>query len=751
MSESIDLLILPLARIAGQEQPSVMGLYVAPPPKKAARFRKRDRLILHLFLDGNAPLPPDQVDQILVNLAKTYFNTAGTVTTALKAVAESLNQYLLDRNIRNSSTGRQAVGYLTQIALRDNRISLAQSGLSHAFLLTSASVDHIHDLSLAGNGLGLSRTTHIRFTQQEFQINDALAISIQAPPSWTLDSLQTFQGQGPESLRRKFLSRSGADLESFLVHAQSGTGELRLLRPVKRPKPIPTPLPAASLVQESEQGTPSSDDLDAPSEVVPTTDDTVVNDIPAADLEDPGSEHKISPQEIAEAVVISQAITSDDNPTQEQVAEKSSGRDLGQSFSNAFAKLYLGLVAFLKGILPDSGIFTLPPSTMAFTAIAVPITIVAVAAFVYFQRGREAQYNIHISAAQEAAQFAETKADPYEQRIAWQTTLLHLDNAEIYMSTDESQALRSQSQEIVDTLDATERLDFRPTLVDQLDETTHITRLIALDDGLYMLNSTDGVVGRAVLTDEGYLMDSTFQCGPGPYGGFIIGSLVDIAAMPPGNDTKATVVGIDANGNMLRCIPGEIPDAAPLEPPDINWGSPTKVAVDSNDLYVLDPQTNAVWIYRGMDVSQSPRLFFDQQIPSLGDVIDMAVDQNDLYLLHEDGHLTTCVYGALSTSPTRCKNPEIYTDPRPGRQSGPYIEDAFFSQIQFSPPPEPSIYMLDPQTQAIFRFSVRLTFDRQFRPQEPIADSPASAFYVNRGDHAVYLAVGIQVYYAPLP
>jgi len=132
-------------------------------------------------------------------------------------------------------------------------------------------------------------------------------------------------------------------------------------------------------------------------------------------------------------------------------------------------------------------------------------------------------------------------------------------------------------------------------------------------------------------------------------------------------------------------------------------------------------------------------------------VIDMAVDQNDLYLLHEDGHLTTCVYGALSTSPTRCKNPEIYTDPRPGRQSGPYIEDAFFSQIQFSPPPEPSIYMLDPQTQAIFRFSVRLTFDRQFRPQEPIADSPASAFYVNRGDHAVYLAVGIQVYYAPLP
>jgi len=751
MGDSIDLLILPLARTAGQEQPSVMGLYVAPPPKKAARFRSRDRLILHLFLDGNAPLPPDQVDQILVNLSKTYFKTAGTVTTALRAAAETLNQYLLDRNIRNSSTGRQAVGYLTQIVLRENRISMAQSGLSHAFLITSASVDHIHDLSLAGNGLGLGRTTHLRFTQQEFQINDALVVSIQAPPSWTLDALRGFQGQGPEGLRRKLLSRSGSDLDSFLVHTQSGTGELRLLRPVKGPKPIPTPLPASALVQETVQETPSSGELHPDREVTEAAEEIGPAGSPQAAPEQLGSQDTISPQKAAGAVAISQAAAPDQIPTETPIVEESSSPDFGQTITNAFAKLYLGIIAFLRGILPDSGIFTLPPSTMAFTAIVVPITIVAVAAFVYFQRGREAQYNIHISAAQEAAQIAETKIDPLEQRLAWQTTLLHLDNAEIYMSTDETQVLRSKAQGIVDTLDVIDRLDFRPTIVDQLDETTNIIRLISREDALYLLNGTDCVVGRAVLTDEGYLMDTTFQCGPGPYGGFIIGSLVDIAAIPHGNDTKATILGIDANGNLLRCIPGEIPDATPLEPPDINWGSPTKIAVDGNDLYVLDPQTNAVWIYRGMDVSQSPRLFFDQQIPSLGDAIDMVVNQNDLYLLHEDGHLTTCVYGALTTSPTRCKDPEIFTDPRPGRQSGPYIEDAFFSQIQFSPPPEPSIYLLDPLTRAIYRFSVRLTLDRQFRPNEPLGEMPASAFSVNRGDHAIYMAVGNQVYYAPLP
>ena len=152
-----------------------------------------------------------------------------------------------------------------------------------------------------------------------------------------------------------------------------------------------------------------------------------------------------------------------------------------------------------------------------------------------------------------------------------------------------------------------------------------------------------------------------------------------------------------------------------------------------------------------MDVTQAPRLFFDQQIPPMQDAIDIAINQNDLYLLHEDGHLTTCVYSALATSPTRCKIPEIFTDPRPGRPSGTIIEDAFFSEIQFSPPPEPTIYLLDPTSNAIYRFSVRLTLDRQFRSQENLPAGTNSAFTVNRNNHTIFLAIGNQVYYAPLP
>jgi hypothetical protein len=760
MGDSIDLLILPLERTAGQEQPSVLGLYVASPPRKSARFRNRDRLALHLFLDGNAPLPPDQIGQILANLAKSYYKTAGTVTTALRAVAETLNQYLLDRNVRNSSTGRQAVGYLSQIVLRNNRLSIAQSGLSHAYLLTSSKVEHIHDLHLAGNGLGLSRTTHLRFSQLDLQPNDAIVISIQPPVNWTQESLANLQGQGPESLRRKLLSRAGAELNAFLLHAQTGSGELRLLRPVQQPRPIPIPVTPQPVPNELEadSGAPPP----AADKITPVLEETLISETSA---ESPKSESVIQPMDstdieasppVKATVPISQGQVADQDsiplsPPPETAPPSTDSTSISRTLTNSTLKIYAGLVAFLKGILPDSGIFTLPPSTMAFTAIVVPLTIVAVAAVVYFQRGREAQYNIHISSAQAAAQLAETKTDPKDQRLAWETTLLHLNNAEVYQSTAESQELRMHAQGIVDDLNAIERLDFRPAIVDQLEETAQITRLIAKDDSLYMLNATDGVVERAILTDEGYRIDTTFQCGPGPYGGFIVGAIVDIAPMPPGNDLQAKIVGIDGNGNLLRCFPGATPMASLMEPPDINWGTPRGITIDGNDLYVLDPQTNAVWIYRGMDVSQAPRLFFDQQIPPMQDVIDIAVNQNDLYLLHEDGHLTTCVYGALATSPTRCKNPEIYTDPRPGRQSGPFIEDTFFSQIQFSPPPEPTIYLLDPNSRAIYRFSIRLTLDRQFRSQESLPAEPASAFMVNRSNHTIFLAIGNQVYYAPLP
>jgi hypothetical protein len=78
------------------------------------------------------------------------------------------------------------------------------------------------------------------------------------------------------------------------------------------------------------------------------------------------------------------------------------------------------------------------------------------------------------------------------------------------------------------------------------------------------------------------------------------------------------------------------------------------------------------------------------------DVIDLAVDKSDLYLLHEDGHVTLCTFSELGVSPTRCTDPFPYVDSRPGREGLILIPDSPFTQIHATQPPDPSLYLLEP-------------------------------------------------------
>src|SRR3989337_3057498 len=231
---SLVLLIFPLVRSGGQDQQSVPGLYVAGRPRRVARFRERDQLVLYLTLEARATFSADQINNLLDSLAKTYFSTSGSVTTAQRAVGEALNQSLFDRNLRS---GQQAIGLLSQVVLRADRLHLAQSGSLHALFLSSGEVQDFHDPTLAGEGLGLDLTTAVYFSQVELNANDALVLTAEPPRAWTTETLQHPQGQGPESLRRRLLSKAGPDLRAALLHAQPGTGQLRLLRPVRAVRP----------------------------------------------------------------------------------------------------------------------------------------------------------------------------------------------------------------------------------------------------------------------------------------------------------------------------------------------------------------------------------------------------------------------------------------------------------------------------------------------------------------------------------
>jgi hypothetical protein len=813
MANSLDLNILPIVRIKGQDQPKIPGLIAVTPPRRTARGRSSDNLILYLALTGNAPLAPEQYRSVLTRLTQTYFKTSGSITSAMRVIAESLNKYLLERNLRSSSAGRQGIGLLAQAVLRDGIIYLAHSGPVHTFVITPKEFQHLVDPQGAGRGLGLSRTTTIRYYQAKIDTGDFLIFTDQPPSGWNVHSLGTTPGSGLEYTRRRLLDRAPADLNAVLIQAQTGTGKLRMLRrkaaleDMASPAPVPTEPKTVSPTETVETSTEVTEGTSAdfpqketepqedlaillpatfsePEPEVAQVETTPEEAIPLSPPAPEEPEGQVEPGRKAEVEAVSSADlslgqgnrgetvgttgTSQPQPAQEappprerhplprpslpRISFAPLRRVLiafTRALDNTFGRISRGLGSILKSILPDESTLSVSPSVLIFIAVAVPVVISTIGGVMYLQRGRAEQHQVYYQQAYQAAQGALAISDPVAARDAWETTIEHLDKAEVYAQTDESQAMRAKAQAELDSLDGIERLDFVPPIVGGLGEEIQISRMVANDNELYMLNAAQGTVMRAVLKGQGYEIDPNFICGPS-YGPIIVGPLIDIVALPKGSIQNATVLGMDANGNLLYCIPGEQPLTAPMTPPDINFGSPTALTLNMDDVYILDPPKNAVWIYRNLNFTQQPRLFFGDQIPPMQDVIDIAVNNDDLYMLHADGHVTMCTYTGLAEAPTRCVDPVTYADPRPGRQDGPVIPDALFSQIFFSPPPDPSIYMLDPDNQAIYHFSLRMALQRQFRSANEMPEGLATAFAVGPS-RIVFIAIGNEVFHAALP
>jgi hypothetical protein len=411
-------------------------------------------------------------------------------------------------------------------------------------------------------------------------------------------------------------------------------------------------------------------------------------------------------------------------------------------FSHSLRKLF-------QRMLPEESLAALPGPLMAFIAVAIPLVVVAVSMVVYFQRGQASQYDQYYSQAAQAAEQAQTQTDPQASLAAWQSVISYLDQADVYQQTPESQALRQQAYQAIDQAELIRRLDYLPALTEFLPEGARIIELAATEADLYMLDSSNGSVQRAFSTARGYELDPTFQCGPGFVGSQGIGPLVDFVALPAGQ--AMSVLGMDAQANLLYCKPGEPPLFDVLTPPFTQWGKPSAISLSANNLYVLDPDKNAVWIYWNADKATQPEAFFTENFPPMADVIDMTVEKNDLFLLHADGHTTLCTYSELGVATTQCSDPLPYTDSRPGHEGQVLARYPAFSKIVNTQPPNPSTYMLDAPNQALYHFSQRLAYQRQLRPQTPISGGEASAFAFRPDNRLVFLVVGNQVYYAGMP
>ena len=405
----------------------------------------------------------------------------------------------------------------------------------------------------------------------------------------------------------------------------------------------------------------------------------------------------------------------------------------------------------------DRGGLQISRGTMLVIAVVVPLVIVLIASGFYLARGRNQQYDYYFEQAQLASTNAQAATDQTTQRIYWNEALAYLDQAEVVRESNEINQLRDTVKDALDALEGALRLPYQPAIMGVLNEDIRISRMVAYGPDLFLLDTTAGRVIHAVLGDQGFEIDLAFNCEPGSYPGGVLESLVDMVSMPINNPYQAQVLAIDASGNIAFCGTNEDPLVKQLPSQGLNVVEIKRIAYDVNYLYALDMLSNNILVYRPTNYQflDPPTLYFEgedlNEKPDLNQIVDLAVNGSDLYLLRSDGMIANCQTSGFSENPVSCVNPVSYVDGRLGREEQNVVmPESSFNAVLVTAPPDPAISILDASSGDIYRLSLRFRLYQLLRPDLrnfEVQSTTATAFTIGSNRFA-YIAFGNQVFYA---
>ncbi|MCX6101183.1 MAG: hypothetical protein NTV92_07150 [Candidatus Bipolaricaulota bacterium] len=576
MAAAFDLNLLPFYRIKGQEWPQLPGLLAMLPPRRTARGREDDRLVIYLTFSGNNPFSASEYNQTAAQMARQFYQTAmaqrfyqtaGSLTSTIRTVAQTLNLSLVDRNLRTTGKGQYILGRLILGVLRGSQFVFAQCGPTHVFHLKGEDARQIHDAQISGRGLGIGQVTPLYFAQLDLNPGDQLVLCADLPTGWEAALLGN-HFRAPDALRRELLSITGDDLNAILVQVQAGKGNLNILKalpapahdaaaPDLQPDSVVVPVPArdtkrtaslapvpAALQSSSPAPTPARPTSQVESGqpasrfarlLAGSATDTLAG-IPQPETlpknagvtvsESRPEGQNVPVQPVHRKVPVSK--TSGSRPAAQTgrfVSTRPTGeipeikrppirrqgifRGLANAIQGTRAvtqKISESIKKFLPNLLPNSneGESEAGGSSLVFLAIAIPLIIVTIAGLVYTRYGRITQYQENYKMALGQAAQAQGQTDPAEVRHAWDSTLYYLNLADNYQVTQDSLTLRQSAQTALDNLDSIVRLDFRPAIIGGLSRTVQIGRMAATNTDLYLLDTSRGNVMRAALGSQGY-------------------------------------------------------------------------------------------------------------------------------------------------------------------------------------------------------------------------------------------------------
>lgn len=744
---------------------------------RSHRHRKGDIWVALLDLNQSTPL---ECKTILQNAGKAFFETPGTVTNAIQTAAGLINSALLEIN-QNSETNVPVNAAANFVVCHNGSVFIAQAGITYTLVVDEAAINKFDNLDLNERGLGASRRFYLNFKQTPIGPGNLIILSTPFPSVWDENRLTGITRLGMEEVRSRLLDKVDEDFNAVVVKCREGKGiaveeswnksqhfpaeDQRANSPIQ-PQ---TTLPATPTVAETNKQVP----------IIGQEMEEILSKEPSAQGYDkvpllPVDEPVQEPEEwIAQAGQTEKPVTHEEiKPPQRLKKQNSAGRTVHRksiAFLNSLKDGIKGLFVKIDSRLsPEANSLEKDTSgsVMSFIVIAIPILLITISVLVYIYSGRREQHQTYLEEAQTYIAMAASLDEPAQQREYWSKAYGTVLKAMDFGDSDLADSLLVQTQSIIDDMDLVTRLDFRPATTSQFASDVSLSKIKSNASGVYLLDDNSGKIFHIIKDSKGfYDMDASFQCAPGTYGVVSMGKIVDFVMLPT-NTRGYELLAIDAGGNLLYCQPGENPDEGSIIPPTDEWGRIAAISLDEYTLYVADAEADRIWSYSGRDFeitamagivfSSHPVDFLGAEEADLGGVLDLIVNKEDLFILHQDSHMTTCQYNPYREgNATECQDPTPYGDSRIGYEKNPLVYfNSQFRVIQETQYPNSAFYILDSSQQAIMQFSYQLNLEKLIKPQPsktyPLPDTAMSGLGIT-SEKELFLAYGNQLYIADLP
>ncbi len=688
MKTNVRWQVFPLYRLNQQVRAEMPGLLLLQPPARAARSRREDQLVVYVALSGRQAVEDERVRAMVARAAETFYQTSGSVTTALRAAAAALNEALRRMNAAHSGEGQFLVGRAALAALRREAVYLLLSGPVQVFALTADGLQTLQADERAARGLGVSQAVPHSLARVELATPMKLALCAQAPAEWQAFFASEKATTPAAVMADSLLQLNGQDVHAVLLDVQSA------------------------------EETPPPDALSA-----------AVPQLPAPPKAEPPRKRPLSPEQ--QQALAEQALNR---------LQRWRGR--GQRRREALRRFAARLLPFAD---ENEGVAFLSQRLLLLLAVLIPVLVAFSASSVYMRRGLYAQARALYAQADAQAVQARLETNPVLQREAWREVLGLLAQADALVELEESRTLRQEALNALDALDGVLRVSFAAMDL-KLPPNARITALAANEEALFLLDAANNAVYRASRIGTGYRLDEAFFCqGEGQ-----IGELQAIVAAPGRKgvlafDGGGRMLQCTLGAEMVvHTLPAT--NRGDLQVDAVAWLDGFIYVLDRNAraVWIYPPDEAG-------DFTRPPLYFFDAKVPDVSNVQAMTVYGGELFLLNQDGSFTVCQYSLLQTVPNRCEEQVILRDTRPGYTDAVRIPETDFTQLQVTQPPNTALLALDGAHSAVYRFSPQTRLLQNVlkgQADAPPDGQPWTAFVVTP-DAVLVVATGNQVYFAP--